>query len=225
MGKNPRMTALACCAGLALVGGAQAAEPDPLAERGAAQERIASKRAERALALLERPGRTFHRAVELGALEQRYRELLAEARRLDVAPKRHLLDARVATKPQLRHGARVLRERIERERRERRRERLLALRAARAGGGAAAPDQAVPAEAAGGAASGTLESIAQCESGGDPGAVNPAGYYGKYQFDLGTWQSVGGSGNPAAASEAEQDYRAQLLYERTGGSAWPVCGG
>ena len=54
--------------------------------------------------------------------------------------------------------------------------------------------------------------------------VNPAGYYGKYQFDMGTWASVGGSGNPAEASEEEQDYRAAVLYSRAGSSPWPVCG-
>ena len=31
------------------------------------------------------------------------------------------------------------------------------------------------------------------------------GFYGKYQFTLSTWASVGGSGNPAAAGEAEQN--------------------
>lgn len=70
----------------------------------------------------------------------------------------------------------------------------------------------------------TLDSIAACESGGDPTAVNAAGHYGKYQFDLGTWQSLGGSGNPAEAPEPEQDYRAALLYSRAGSSPWPVCG-
>ena len=70
----------------------------------------------------------------------------------------------------------------------------------------------------------TLNAIAACESGGSPTAVNPAGYYGKYQFDMGTWASVGGTGNPAEASEAEQDYRAALLYSRAGSSPWPVCG-
>jgi soluble lytic murein transglycosylase-like protein len=69
-----------------------------------------------------------------------------------------------------------------------------------------------------------LDAIAACESGGDPTAVNPAGYYGKYQFDLGTWASVGGSGSPAEAPESEQDYRAALLYSRAGSSPWPVCG-
>lgn len=71
----------------------------------------------------------------------------------------------------------------------------------------------------------TLESIASCESGGDPTAVSSDGSYrGKYQFDFGTWESVGGSGDPAAAPEAEQDYRAALLYTQSGSSPWPICG-
>jgi hypothetical protein len=71
----------------------------------------------------------------------------------------------------------------------------------------------------------TLESIAACESGGDPTAVSSDGSYrGKYQFDYGTWESVGGSGDPAAAPESEQDYRAALLYSQSGSSPWPVCG-
>jgi hypothetical protein len=71
----------------------------------------------------------------------------------------------------------------------------------------------------------TLEAIGACESGGDPTAVSSDGTYrGKYQFDFGTWESVGGSGDPAAASESEQDYRAALLYSQSGSSPWPVCG-
>jgi Transglycosylase-like domain len=71
----------------------------------------------------------------------------------------------------------------------------------------------------------TLESIASCESGGNPIAVSSDGSYrGKYQFDYGTWESVGGSGDPAAAPEAEQDYRAALLYTQSGSSPWPICG-
>jgi hypothetical protein len=71
----------------------------------------------------------------------------------------------------------------------------------------------------------TLESIGSCESGGNPTAVSSDGTYrGKYQFDYGTWESVGGSGDPAAAPEAEQDYRAALLYTRAGSSPWPICG-
>jgi Transglycosylase-like domain len=77
----------------------------------------------------------------------------------------------------------------------------------------------------GGVTMATLESIASCESGGDPEAVSSDGTYrGKYQFDEGTWESVGGSGDPAAAPEAEQDYRAALLYSESGSSPWPICG-
>ncbi len=76
------------------------------------------------------------------------------------------------------------------------------------------------------AVSPALEAIAACESGGNPAAIGGGGAYrGKYQFDYATWASVGGSGDPAAAPEAEQDSRAAALYARTGGSAWPVCAG
>lgn len=70
-----------------------------------------------------------------------------------------------------------------------------------------------------------LQAIASCESGGDPAAVDPSGTYrGKYQFDLQTWQSVGGAGDPAAAPEAEQDARAATLYAQRGSAPWPTCG-
>jgi hypothetical protein len=71
----------------------------------------------------------------------------------------------------------------------------------------------------------TLEAIASCESGGDPTVVSSDGTYrGLYQFDYGTWESMGGSGDPAVASVAEQNYRAALLYASAGSSPWPVCG-
>jgi hypothetical protein len=74
-------------------------------------------------------------------------------------------------------------------------------------------------------ASPQLEAIAQCESGGDPTAIGGGGLYrGKYQFSVGTWQSVGGTGDPAAAPEAEQDRRAAILLARDGAGQWPVCG-
>jgi hypothetical protein len=70
-----------------------------------------------------------------------------------------------------------------------------------------------------------LARIAQCESSGDPTAVSADGVYrGKYQFSRSTWKAMGGSGDPAAAPEAEQDQRAELLLQRQGRSAWPVCG-
>jgi hypothetical protein len=73
-------------------------------------------------------------------------------------------------------------------------------------------------------ASAGLEAIAACESGGNPSANTGNGFYGKYQFTMQTWQSVGGTGNPAAASEAEQNRRAAMLYAQAGSSPWPVCG-
>jgi uncharacterized protein YabE (DUF348 family) len=67
--------------------------------------------------------------------------------------------------------------------------------------------------------------LAGCESGGNPRAVSSSGQYrGLYQFTMGTWHDVGGSGDPANASSNEQTYRAQLLYRRVGDSAWPTCG-
>ena len=77
---------------------------------------------------------------------------------------------------------------------------------------------------AGSTASAPLQAIAACESGGNPSTNTGNGFYGKYQFTQSTWQSVGGTGNPAAASEAEQDRRAALLYAQSGSSPWPVCG-
>jgi peptidoglycan hydrolase-like protein with peptidoglycan-binding domain len=71
----------------------------------------------------------------------------------------------------------------------------------------------------------TLEQIAQCESGGDPTAVSADGTYrGKYQFDRETWRQMGGSGDPAAAPEAEQDRIAAKLLAARGTAPWPNCG-
>ena len=70
-----------------------------------------------------------------------------------------------------------------------------------------------------------LNRIAACESHGNPRAVGGGGAYrGKYQFSFGTWASVGGRGDPAAASEREQDRRAAMLLRRDGSGHWPVCG-
>jgi hypothetical protein len=89
--------------------------------------------------------------------------------------------------------------------------------------GTGRPYQA-PAHTASISAGGTLEAIAQCESGGNPSTNTGNGFYGKYQFTQSTWASVGGTGNPANASEAEQDRRAAMLYSQRGAQPWPVCG-
>lgn len=86
---------------------------------------------------------------------------------------------------------------------------------------ASAPVDEVP----GAPSQAVLDRIAECESGGNPTAVSASGQYrGKYQFDPGTWRGVGGTGDPAAAPEAEQDARAAILYAQSGPAPWPVCG-
>ncbi|MEV6754738.1 ubiquitin-like domain-containing protein [Streptomyces sp. NPDC051214] len=69
-------------------------------------------------------------------------------------------------------------------------------------------------------------SLAHCESGGRPNAVDASGTYGGlYQFDTRTWQGLGGSGRPQDASSEEQTFRAKKLYVQRGASPWPHCGG
>jgi hypothetical protein len=76
----------------------------------------------------------------------------------------------------------------------------------------------------GAAPSAQMSSIAACESGGNPRAVGGGGAFrGKYQFTYASWAAVGGSGDPAAAPEAEQDRRAAMLMARSGAGNWPVC--
>jgi hypothetical protein len=70
-----------------------------------------------------------------------------------------------------------------------------------------------------------LQRIAACESGGNPRAIGGGGAYrGLFQFTLGTWRGVGGSGDPVNASPAEQYRRAAILLARSGPGQWPVCG-
>lgn len=70
-----------------------------------------------------------------------------------------------------------------------------------------------------------LARVRACESHGNYTIVNPTGRYrGAYQFSVETWRGVGGSGDPAAASPAEQDARALALLRLQGRRAWPVCG-
>ncbi len=127
---------------------------------------------------------------------------------------------------------RVLRERLEtlrkRAARKAARRRAAAAATAAAPGTPAAAQAAAtaPAAASGGTATpGNLAAIAACESGGNPSAVGGGGQYrGGYQFSMSRGQSVGGTGDPAAASEAEQDARAAALYAQQGSSPWPNCG-
>lgn len=67
-----------------------------------------------------------------------------------------------------------------------------------------------------------LACIRRIESGGRYNAVSASGTYrGAYQFDLPTWRSAGGRGDPATASPAEQDAAASRLIARRGLQPWP----
>lgn len=69
-----------------------------------------------------------------------------------------------------------------------------------------------------------LRSIARCESHGDERAVSAGGQYrGLLQFSYSTWASVGGRGDPAAATRWEQWARGVRLYRIGGPGHWPVC--
>ncbi|TDM20009.1 LysM peptidoglycan-binding domain-containing protein [Macrococcoides canis] len=89
------------------------------------------------------------------------------------------------------------------------------------------PAQQQPAQQAAPAGNSSMDAhlrvIAQRESGGNPSAVNPAGYYGLFQFSPSTWASVGGTGNPANASVEEQWKRARILYQTAGASQWSTA--
>jgi hypothetical protein len=62
--------------------------------------------------------------------------------------------------------------------------------------------------------------LRMCESSNNYRIDTGNAHYGAYQFDLSTWRSVGGSGNPAHASKAEQDARALILYRERGWQPW-----
>lgn len=67
--------------------------------------------------------------------------------------------------------------------------------------------------------------LARCESGGNAHITDPTGRYGGlYQFDAGTWHSLGGHGLPQDASATEQTARARALFHQRGTSPWPACG-
>src|SRR4051794_751317 len=62
-----------------------------------------------------------------------------------------------------------------------------------------------------------------CESGGNYQANTGNGFYGAYQFDLGTWHGLGYSGRPSEAAPSTQDAAARQLQSQRGWSPWPAC--
>jgi hypothetical protein len=62
-----------------------------------------------------------------------------------------------------------------------------------------------------------------CESGGNYQADTGNGFYGAYQFAVGTWHSLGYSGLPSDAAPGTQDAAARHLQSERGWSPWPAC--
>jgi len=75
------------------------------------------------------------------------------------------------------------------------------------------------------ASGGTVwDQLAQCESGGNWATNTGNGYYGGLQFNLGTWQSYGGTGLPSDASRETQIAIATKVRDANGGyGSWPAC--
>ena len=70
--------------------------------------------------------------------------------------------------------------------------------------------------------------LAQCESSGNPQAVNPSGKYrGAFQMDADFWRIYGGltyAARPDLATYPQQLAVAQRGYAARGRSPWPSCG-
>ena len=74
-----------------------------------------------------------------------------------------------------------------------------------------------------GALADQLAQLRMCESSGNYAINTGNGFYGAYQFDLGTWQGLGYSGYPNQAAPFVQDQAAMTLHAQRGWSPWPGC--
>ena len=68
------------------------------------------------------------------------------------------------------------------------------------------------------------DALAKCEAGGNWATNTGNGYYGGLQFNIGTWQSYGGTGLPSNNSREQQIRIAEKVRAATGGyGSWPAC--
>lgn len=77
------------------------------------------------------------------------------------------------------------------------------------------------------APTGSWDSVAQCEAGGNWSANTGNGFYGGLQFTQSTWAAYGGTQYaPSAhlASKAEQITVGNKVLASQGAGAWPNCG-
>ena len=153
----------------------------------------------------------LERSIDTTETRQKYHRLYDEAEQLDVEPKRNVA-AGVARSPELVVEYAALSGEVAKAKAKERAERE------------AKPEYGTP-ESVGVVGVDPRRRSRPASPAATRPIVDASGtYHGKYQFDVGTWASVGGSGLPSQAPEAEQDYRAALLYSQAGSSPWPVCG-
>ena len=88
---------------------------------------------------------------------------------------------------------------------------------------AAAIRRATPKVVFGGTTDAAFTALRQCEAGGNYAANTGNGYYGAYQYNLGTWANYGGYARPDLAPPAVQDAKAQATQAARGWSPWPAC--
>ena len=62
-----------------------------------------------------------------------------------------------------------------------------------------------------------------CEAGGDYTRNSGNGYYGAYQYSIGSWDNFGGYARPDLAPAAVQDAKAEADQAARGWSPWPAC--
>ncbi|NEB75616.1 transglycosylase family protein [Streptomyces sp. SID14478] len=77
------------------------------------------------------------------------------------------------------------------------------------------------------APTGSWDSVAQCESGGNWAANTGNGFSGGLQFTQSTWAAYGGTqyaANAHQASKGEQINVANKVLASQGKGAWPHCG-
>ncbi len=65
--------------------------------------------------------------------------------------------------------------------------------------------------------------IRQCEAGNVYTRNSGNGYYGAYQYNLGTWANYGGYARPDLAPPAVQDAKARETQAARGWGPWPAC--
>jgi len=75
----------------------------------------------------------------------------------------------------------------------------------------------------GGTTDAAFMALRQCEAGGNYATNTGNGYYGAYQYNLGTWANYLGYTRPDLAPPEVQDAKARETQARRGWSPWPGC--